>query len=294
MGKVQLELYPERGKEVALRLKEVLEKEGIFGHRELPDDVLADLLEELSLEKALLVITLTTALDYMRSASELWDSSIKTLRDEEVSWVFEPRKVVAKEEEELLSALKKHGLAKKKHKDLEIWKRISLSLEASYGGSVLKLFEEYDYDVKRMFDDFLKNRKNDFPSLSGVKIFPHWIRSVKDKLNLPFKNLKELPIPVDVHIARATFTTGCIRGKYSSKGINETVRKRVMELWREALKDSDLAPIELFRPLWLLSKYGCHYRKNGERPKFNSCPVKEFCVEGKVVITSSKVEIDTL
>ena len=294
MGKVQLELYPERGKEVALRLKEVLEKEGIFGHRELPDDVLEDLLEELSLEKALLVITLTTALDYMRSASELWDSSIKTLKDEEVKWVFEPREVAAKEEEELLSALKKHGLAKRKHKDLEIWRKISLSLEASYGGSVLKLFEEYDYDVKKMFEDFLKNRKNDFPSLSGVKIFPHWIRSVKDKLNLPFKNLKELPIPVDVHVARATFTTGCIRGKYSSKGINETIRKRVIELWREALKDSNLVPIGLFRLLWLLSKYGCHYRKNGIRPRFNSCPVKEFCVEGKVVITSSKVEIDTL
>ncbi len=294
MSKVQLELYPERGKEVAFRLEKALEEGGIFGHKELPDDLLTELLGELSLEKTLLVITLTTALDYMRNAKELWESSINTLKDKEVSWVFEPNEVSRREEKELLWALKKHGLAKKKHKDLEIWKRISLSLGESYGGSVVKLFEEYDYDVKRMFDDFLENRKGEFPSLSGIKIFPHWIRSIKEKLKLPFKNLKELPIPVDVHVARATFTTGCIRGKYSSKGITETIRKRVIELWREALKDSDLAPIELFRPLWLLSKYGCHYRKDGERPKLNNCPVREFCVEGKVLITSSKVEIDTL
>ena len=64
-------------------------------------------------------------------------------------------------------------------------------------------------------------------------------------------------------------------------------------MWKEGLKGTGIAPVEMFRPLWLLSKHGCHYRKNGERPKLEECPVKSFCVEGKVVVTSRKVEIDT-
>jgi hypothetical protein len=75
--------------------------------------------------------------------------------------------------------------------------------------------------------------------------------------------------------------------------VNDTIRKRVIEVWNEGLKGTGIAPIELFRPLWLLSKYGCHYRKDGQRPKMNECPVNDFCVDGKVVVTSSKVEIDT-
>jgi len=64
-------------------------------------------------------------------------------------------------------------------------------------------------------------------------------------------------------------------------------------VWEDGLRGTGIAPIEMFRPLWLLSKYGCHYRKNGDRPKFHECPVKDFCVDGKVIVTSARVEIDT-
>ena len=291
--KVNLKSYPERAREVAFKLKERYEREGIFGHRELPDDAVKELLETVSEEKALLIITFTTALDYMRNASELWKSSLNTFKDGEVDWVFEPQEVAKRGKEELLNALLKHKLAKKKKRDTEVWHAISLTLFREFKGSVRELFEAYDYDVERMFNHFSKERKADFPSLSGSKIFPHWIRSLNEKLNFPFKNLEKLPIPVDVHVARATFTTGCIRGKYSSKGLNETLKRRIVEVWREGLRGTGIAPIEMFRPLWLLSKYGCHYRKNGERPKYPVCPVKELCVDGKVVVSATKVEIDT-
>ncbi len=291
--KVNLKLHPERGRTLAYRLREVYEREGIFGHKELPDDAVREIIDELEEEEVLLLVTLTTALDYMRNADELWKSSIATFRDEEIKWVFNPNEVVRKGKEELSKALQKYRLAKKKVRDVEIWHSISKTLSEKYRGNLKELFAEYDYDVDKMFKDFQTNRKEEFPSISGIKLFPHWIRSLRDKLNIPFKNVEKLPIPVDVHVARATFTTGCITGKYTSKGINETVRKRVIELWEQALRGTGIAPIEMFRPLWLLSKYGCHYRKNGERPKLNQCPAKEFCIEGKVVVTSSRVEIDT-
>lgn len=290
---VNLKIYPERAREVGLHLWELYQKEGIFGHRELPDDAVKELLKSVGQEKALLIITFTTALDYMRNASELWKSSIETFKDGEVDWVFEPEEVAKRSKEELLNALLKHKLAKKKKRDLEIWHSISLTLFRKFDGSVRALFEAYDYDVERMFNDFTKKRKDDFPSLSGSKVFPHWIRSLSEKLSFPFKNIEKLPIPVDVHVARATFTTGCIRGKYSARSLNETLKRRVVEVWREGLKGTGIAPIQMFRPLWLLSKYGCRYRKNGERPKYPVCPARAFCVDGKVLITASKVEIDT-
>ncbi len=291
--KANLVLNPDRAKEVGLHLLDALKGEGIFGHKELPDDVVKNLAEKLDREGFLLVVTYTTALDYMRNAEELWQSSLNTLQDDEVNWVFNPSAVVERGRDELLKALTKHGLAKKKNKDTDIWFTISRTLSEKYNGSITTLFEEYEYDTVSMFEDFLKNRKEEFPSLSGTKIFPHWIRSLKEKVQLPLKRVEELPIPVDVHVTRATFTTGCITGKYSSKGITETVKKKVIEVWREGLKGTGIAPIEMFRPLWLLSKHGCHYRKDGERPKLNECPVSNFCVDGKVVVTSKKVEIDT-
>jgi endonuclease III len=291
--KGKLELHPKRAGKVGSTLLEEVKKKGIFGHRELPDDMVKSIADEVDTETLLLIVTLTTSLDYMRNANELWESSLKTYRDDETKWLFDPHKVAEKGDDELLKALSKHGLAKKKKRDLLIWKTISKTLSEKYSGSVKKLFEEYEFKVNRMFTDFLKNRKGEFPSLSGTKLFPHWIRSLKEKVVLPFKCVENLPIPVDVHVARATFTTGCITGKYKSKGVNETIKKKVIEVWRKGLEGTEILPIDMFRPLWLLSKYGCHYRQDGKRPKLKECPVKNYCVSGKVIVTSNRVEIET-
>jgi hypothetical protein len=290
---VNLILKPERAKEVGKRLYERYRSEGIFGKKELPDDAASKVAPQLSKEELLLFVTFTTSLDYMRDATQLWDSAVQTLNDEEVRWVFSPKEVVERGVDSLQKALLKHGLAKKKNRDTQVWFSIANTLHSLHGGSVSSLLESYGYDAEKMFKDFLKNRKEEFPNLSGTKLFPHWIRSLNDKVELPFKNLHKLPIPVDVHVARATLTTGCIVGKYKAKGLSEALKRRVVEVWEKGLEGTGIAPIQMFRPLWLLSKYGCHYRKNGECPKKELCPVKEFCVEGKVVVSSSKVEIDT-
>ncbi len=291
---VDLKLHPDVARGVALKLLETLNGKGIFGHKKLPDDVAKELFGGTDEEVFLNFITLTTALDYMRSADKLWESSVKTLEDGEVNWVFSPKAVVEAGKEKLKTALLKHKLALKKDRDTEIWFQLSKTLYELYGGSTKRFLESYGYDVDRMFRDITKKEnKEKFPSLSGVKIFPHWIRSLRDKVNLPFKNLHKLPIPVDVHVARATFTTGCITGKYSSKGVNETVRRRIIKVWQEGLEGTGIAPVEMFRPLWLLSKHGCRFRKDGDRPKIGECPVREFCVEGKVIVTSGRLEIDT-
>jgi hypothetical protein len=286
-----LKIHPERAGEVARILLSALKEGGIFGDTHLPDDAVEGTLKGLSRQKALTLITLTTALDYMRNAELLWKSAISTVNDKTTSWVFCPEEVVAKGREELARALSKHALALRK-RDVDIWFTLSLTICKEFGASVEQLFRHYRFDTAKMFSEFQK-RKAQFPSLSGRKIFPHWIRILRDRGLLEVKNAHLLPIPVDVHIARATFTTGCVTGVYSSKGIPETVRRRVSLVWSEGLKGSGVFPIDMFRGLWILSKRGCHYRKNGERPKLAECPVARLCVDGKVNVTSSKVEVET-
>ena len=289
--KIELKPYPERAFAVSSKLINALEKEGIFGTKELPDDLSLSLKGE---DNFISFLSFTTALDYMRDATKLWQSSIRTFRDKNVKWVFSPKEVTRRGKGELIKALSKYKLAIRKNRDSNIWFTISESLVEGYEGDFINLFKEFSFDVDRMFKSFSeKPYKEKFPSLSGRKIFPHWIRILKEKTSLKLKNIFKLPIPVDVHVARATLTTGCIKGRYSSKGINESLRKLIINLWQEALSESKVSPIDMFRPLWLLSKHGCHFRKASERPKLSICPAKDFCVDGVVEISARNVKIDT-
>jgi hypothetical protein len=85
---------------------------------------------------------------------------------------------------EIKSAMKVHGLAKKPEQDA--WKLFNKKFNPKF--------------------------KRSFPFLSGNKIFPLWIRMLHDNVGIDLKNLDKIPIPVDIHIARASFTTGCLRG----------------------------------------------------------------------------------
>ncbi|WP_456426545.1 N-glycosylase/DNA lyase [Desulfurobacterium sp.] len=295
MGKrVNLEIHPERAKKVAKVLVKRLEKGGIFSFKELPDDEIKKVPLK-DREKLIAVLSLVTALDYMRDAKKLWESAVETLKDKELQWIFSPKEVVKRGRNELKKALLKHRIAMRKDKDTDIWWNISQTIAGEFGGSFLSFFDSFNYMVDetyRKIDD--KKWHEKFPNLSGRKIFPHWIRILKEKVeDLPFENVGKLPIPVDVHVTRATFTTGCITGSYRAKSITATVRKLVIKVWDEALKDEGIPPVSMFRPLWLLSKHGCHYRKNGDCPKRGECPVRHFCVSGKVVVSASHVEIDT-
>ncbi len=295
MGKrIDLELHSERAKEIARILIKKLKTDGIFNEKELPDDRVKKYIPE-NMDKSLAVLSLVTSLDYMRNAAKLWDSVIKTLKDKENSWVFSPCEVKKRGKERLKDALLKHKIAMRKDKDTDIWWHISETVADDYNGSFLSLFNSFNFEMDKAYDTLDDKKWHEkLPNLSGRKIFPHWIRIVKEKIKgMPFKHLEKLPIPVDVHVARATFATGCITGKYKAKSITATVRNLIIKLWDEALKEENILPIEMFRPLWLLSKHGCHYRKNGNCPKKDECPVKEFCVEGKVIVSASKIDVDT-
>ena len=300
----ELVINPEKAKDVAVVLHEKFNsEEGIFGHSIMPEDLLprwgSDLLAsgiERGSYEHLMFITLVVSIDYQRDADQLWEAGRKTFEDEETRWLFFPTELVRRDFPEVVKAMKVQKLAKKPQKDAGIWSRVSKSLFEFYDSNPLNVIKKCDYDAWEIFNRKFDLRfKKQFPYLSGDKIFPLWIRMLHDNAGVELKNLDRIPIPVDVHIARATFTTGCLTGEY--KGTISKISDKIDEAWRKAIElvrhPKLTYRLQLDEPLWHLSRYGCTFRKGNSCPKRRACPVQEFCEKGVVDVSAERVEVNT-
>lgn len=299
----RLVVNPGTGKQVALILfRKFNSSEGIFGHHTMPEDLLprwgSDLtasgVERGSYEH-LMFVTLVVSIDYQRDADQLWAAGRKTFEDGGTRWLFYPEKLATRHEN-VKAALQAHKLSKKPTKDAEIWLKVSKSFLEKYNSNPLNMITECDYDAVEIYQKkFDPKFKISFPYFSGNKIFPLWIRMLYDNLRLPLRNIDQIPIPVDVHIARATFATGCLTGEY--RGTISEAGSKIDESWKTSmglLKDDDLKyRLQLDEPLWHLSRFGCTFRKDNTCQMRSRCPVSQFCVEGIVKVSATKVEIKT-
>ena len=122
---------------------------------------------------------------------------------------------------------------------------------------------------------------------------------LKDNVGITqLKNLEKIPIPVDIHVARATLMTGVIRGtaKIRLDKFFENVRKAWFESVKDLkTKDRPMIALDVDKPLWILSKYGCTNRDKiiGYCPVYSECIVKNFCIKGKVKIENNFIELET-
>lgn len=296
-------INPEKSKHVAVILFEKFNSdEGIFGHNVMPEDLRPKLGSNLSASNVergsyenLMFITLVVSIDYQRNANQLWEAGRRTFEDERTRWLFYPNEVV-KKSSMIVEAMKVHRLSKKPKKDAKIWFDVSKSLFEVYDSNPESLIRECNNDALIIFyKKFDLRFKKLFPYLSGDKIFPLWIRMLHDNIGIDLQNLDKIPIPVDVHIARATFTTGCLTGKY--KGTISHVKDKIDEAWKKTLEFVQHPKLtyrlKLDEPLWHLSKYGCTYRTRNFCPKRRACPVNQFCANGLVNVSATEVEINT-
>ena len=157
----------------------------------------------------------------MRNAASLWNSAKLTWKDESTRWVFLPNELRHKTYENLIIALGKHGLSQKRNQDADIWWKVSNSFLNKFQGDPRKLFELYKYDAVEIYNQMRTKYKKDFPFLSGDKILLLWLNILKDA-NVGFINLENVHIPIDIHTARATLTTGCLVGNFDGN-FNEFV-----------------------------------------------------------------------
>ena len=269
--------------ERAIKVSEILlnayEGIGIFGYKmgDMPE-----LLKPAKLRRGFLqhvhYITLLVALDYMRDANQLWRAGFETFNDKETRWVFDVKCQKMKNLDFLIKALQKYKVSKKQKRDARIWQKIAFSIKEKFDGNIMKFVEEKcKNDAVHIFSQMKTFYKKDFPNLTGDKILPLWIRMLKEVCNVNIKNLDKIPFPVDVHTARATIFTGCLKGKNIKSSIPE-IRSKVDEVWTKAAeKSKKFNKFMLDEPLWTLSKYGCSKKENKLCPVFNKCPVKNFC-----------------
>ena len=257
-------------------------KTGIFEDADLPESNLPDGIAPDSYE-CIMFYTLTVAIDYMRSAKDLWESARRTMNDEKVRWVFYPSMVSEKTMSELVEALSKHKLSRKKEKDAKIWRTICLSFLELFDGDPRRLFEEYDHDAYRIFDAMRNKHGKRFPYLAGrtgtSKILSLWIRIMHKEAGIPFKKLELVPIPIDIHTARATVTTGCVAGDF--EGNFAELTEIAKKAWKDACSNTEHYPLQLDEALWNLGRLGCSNIVNDECTVRSRCNLAKYCTANK-------------
>lgn len=290
-----------KGKEVAEHLYNRFSSSGI----EMPEDIILKDIQRGSLEH-LLYITLTVSIDYTRDASLLWENSRKTFEDKETKYLFNPKSTAETKLDKIIEDMHKHKLSKKPAQDAYIWQTISKTFYEKWNGDPLKFLENCNWDscviLERLRNDIHTNdgkSKSDYPYLRGKKIGALWLRMLRDNVGITqLKNLDKVCIPVDIHVARATLTTGIVRGQF--KGRLTELYEHIRNAWHDSvkglnIKSRDMIALDVDEPLWILSKNGCAKRDKatGNCPKYDDCVARDFCIQDKVKIEKGIVELDT-
>ncbi len=293
----------EKGKQIAPLLNEAFQKTGIHGRMDMPEDKPPAGVEISSLEH-ILFLTLTVAIDYQRDANTLWESARRTYEDPVTRYLFNPKALHEAPVMQVVNDMRKYGLSKKPQKDAYIWRTIGISFHKKWNGDPRNFLEDCGYDgptvLKRLKEDqHLFNNRNvpDFPYLRGDKIGPLWIRMLRDNVNIShIQNLESVPIPVDIHIARASMCLGVVKGTYEG-GLTD-IFSSIRDVWAQSVKghrinDRPMIALDVDEPLWHLSKYGCMKRDpiSGQCPLQGECELGEFCVEGKVQVSNQRVSL---
>ena len=294
--RVHLPADDARTEAIALKLHRAFRESpgGIFGEVDMPENLLPIGVSRGSPEH-LTFLTLTVAIDYQRDANALWDAGRKTMADPAVAWLYRPEGVAGAPFETIMDALKRHRLSKKHSQDAWIWQSVARTLFRDYGGSVEVLLDAHGHDAARLHKALSRGLKKDFPFLSGPKILPLWIRMLRDAGGVQLTNVADVPIPVDVHVARATFTLGVLAGEVG--GTISHLARAIDDAWRTGTERSGLHRLQLDEPLWHLSRLGCKHRGEAIEPegcpRFSGCPVATFCVPGRIRVGPGGVFVQT-
>jgi len=296
----------DRGRKVASLLFNAFSTTGIHGHTDMPEDILPSTVERGSLEH-ILFITLTVSIDYQRDATDLWQRSRQTFHDPSTRYLFDPKALQTTPLPMIIKDMQKYRLSRKPQKDASIWSTVGITFQEKWQGDPRRFLENCGWQALQVLhhlrDDSHSSgagQVSDFPYLRGDKIGPLWLRMLRDNVGITdIQNMERVPIPVDIHIGRATLALGIVRGKYVGQFVDlfEVIRKA----WFESVRglrvgEREMIALDVDEPLWHLSKYGCTLRdkESGYCPKIKSCEAREFCISGKVDIrNSSTVELDT-
>ncbi len=279
-----------RAQEVARRLYDAFADtaQGIHGQTSMPEDILPAGVSRGSYEQRMF-ITLTVSIDYMRDAAALWAASRGAFEDHSTRYLFYPSQLAQVPLPQVVHDLQRHGVSLRPNQDANIWTKVSLTLLQKWSGDPLELVRAADHDAPTLLRAV--RAATGFPFLRGRKISALWVRMLRDNVGIALQNMKLIPIPADIHIVRATMSTGVLRGRFV--GSLDALRTAVENVWSNALQDAELAPLDVDEPLWHLSREGCSKRGLDCCPLEASCPVRDYCIRGCVAVSTEGVRIET-
>jgi hypothetical protein len=293
----QIIIDEEKGKRLAEILYNTFHDRGIHGQTEMPEDIEPAEVARGSLEH-LMFITLTVSIDYMRDANALWRNSRKTFEDLGTRYLFDAKSIKEANIREIKRDMAKYSLAQRINQDANIWKTVETTFYTKWDGDPRNFLNSCEWNAPNILQKMNKAKK-DFPYLSGSKIGPLWLRMLRDNVGIKILlDIDKIPIPVDVHVARATLATGIVHGSY--EGSFGELFSYVRRAWWDSVEGiyvsgRPMIAIDVDEPLWHLSKYGCTYRdkQTGSCKMKDACPAKDFCLPGKIIIDGNHVEVKT-
>lgn len=226
-----------------------LYKEGRLGGEVMPEDANSSL-EKSSVENYL-YFTLPMALNYQRNSYKLWESALKTYKDEETNFVFNPKICLKKTFEEVQYALTKYKVALQKQKQTEIWLKLCNTFVEFYDGDIRKLFDSQENNVGKIRKYIQIENKKKFPYLSGTKICNYWLYVIYQYTDRRYKDMENLTVAPDTHVCKATLKLGLITEEEFKQS---NVQLIVIDRWKELLDGTNYNQIDVHTPLWLWSR----------------------------------------
>lgn len=226
-------------------------KNGELGGEVMPEDANPNF-EKDSLENYL-YFTLPMALNYQRNSYKLWKSALQTYQDSATKFVFEPKKCITRNFEDVQEALTKYKVALQKQKQTEIWIKLCNTFIELFNGDIRKLFDMFGNDVDKIREFIQVKNKKKFPYLSGTKICNYWLYVIYQYTDRKYKNIDHLTVAPDTHVCKATLKLGLISNEEFNSNNIQTI---VINRWQEILKDTNYKPIDVHTPLWLWSRNG--------------------------------------
>lgn len=233
-------------------------------------------------------LTVTAILDRMTDAGVLWENSRKA-HDSTGHWLFEWPVLASASVRDIHDALLQFGMGGTYHEEAaEAIHTCAVTIVNQYGGDPLGILRQFSMDAAKTY--ILRKQLGPLPIFTGKKIFAMWLRFLKDVAGLELMNIERVPLPVDIHIARATYR---LLFKRKDRPINPSEDSDVVNLaWNEECRKCGLPglyPLLLDEPLWLLSRDGCSHSDGKDScPLFEKCPVAQHCVYATTRKTSSE------
>lgn len=195
--------------------------------------------------------TLPMALNYQRNSYKLWPAALNMYNNPETRILFDPKEVIKIDKEYIRKILVDYKVALQPNKHIGIWIKLSQTIVEYFDGDIRNLFAITDNHVGDIKYIVQKEKKKDFPYLSGNKICNYWLYVIEQYTDTKLKARELISVAPDTHVIQSSIKLGLINPKILD---NPKLREIVSNKWVEILKDTDLVPIDIHTPLWLWSR----------------------------------------